>query len=180
MPFEDDEGNIFASNSLSNLDEATSFGLEADVTWAPVDGLDLFAGVTLLDTEINQDEDPDVPQNAENFDGNPLPFASEFSGVISARYEWALSDQLRASVAANGKYQSSFFLDAEGLDERRQSGYETIDGSANLHLANGVDIGVWGRNLTNSDYAESGFGFIGFNTFRSDPRSYGVALQFSY
>lgn len=180
VPFTTADGGSFASNSLSNLDEATSFGLEADVTWTPIEGLSLFAATTWLDTEINQNENPNVPQNAETFDGNRLPFASEFSGVVSARYEWALSESLRASVEGNGKYQSAFFLDAEGLQNRRQSGYEIIDGEATLHLDNGLDIGIWGRNLTNSDYAVSGFGFIGYNTFRGAPRSYGVSIKHSY
>ena len=165
---------------MSNLDEATSFGLDADVTWTPIVGLDLFAGITLLDTEINQEENPNVPQNAENFDGNPLPFASDFSGVLSARYEWALNENMSVSIKGDGKYQSAFYLDAEGLEDRRQSGYEIIDGQATLHLKNGVDFGIWGRNLTNSDFAESGFGFIGYNTFRGDPRSYGASVRFSY
>ena len=133
-----------------------------------------------MDTEIDQDTNPNVPQNAETFDGNPLPFASEFSGVLGAYYEWDLSDTVRASVKADGKYQSAFYLDAEGLEDRRQSGYEIIDGAANMHLPNGIDIGVWGRNLTNSDFAESGFGFIGYNTFRGALRSYGVALKYAY
>lgn len=180
VPFATDGGGSFTSNSLSNLDEATSYGVEADVTWTPVNGLDLFAGVTLMQTEINQVETPDVPQNAEIFDGNSLPFASDVSAVLSARYEWGLSDTLRASVEANGKYQSAFFLDAEGRDDRRQSGYEIIDSAATLHLNNGVDIGVWGRNLSNADYAVSGFGFIGYNTFRGAPRSYGVAVKYAY
>ena len=180
VPFSTGDGGSFTSNSLSNLDEATSFGLEADVTWSPLQGLDLFAGLTLLDTEINQTENPDVPQNAETFDGNPLPFASDVSAVVSARYEWALGEGMRASVEGNGKYQSAFYLDAEGLEDRRQTGYEIIDGGASLHFVNGVDIGVWGRNLTNSDYAVSGFGFIGYNTFRGDPRSYGLSVKYSY
>jgi len=180
VPFATEDGGSFTSNSLSNLDEATSYGLEADVRWSPFEGLDLFAGLTLLDTEINQNENPNVPQNAENFDGNRLPFASEISTIISARYEWALSETVRASVEGSGKYQSDFFLDAEGLDDRRQSGYEIIDGEMAIHLNNGIDLGLWGRNLTNSDYATSGFGFIGYNTFRGDPRSYGVSVKYSY
>ena len=180
VPFATENGGSFTSNSLSNLDEATSFGLDADVTWTPIVGLDLFAGITLLDTEINQEENPNVPQNAENFDGNPLPFASDFSGVLSARYEWALNENMNVSIKGDGKYQSAFYLDAEGLEDRRQSGYEIIDGQATLHFKNGVDLGIWGRNLTNSDFAESGFGFIGYNTFRGDPRSYGASVRFSY
>ena len=180
VPFTTDDGGSFTSNSLSNLDEAVSYGAEADINWAPFSGLTLFAAATWLDTEINQVENPDVPQNAETFDGNPLPFASKFSGVLSTQYRWGLSQTVDASVQANGKYQSSFYLDAEGLEDRKQSGYEIIDGSAALHFGNGVDLGVWGRNLTNADYAVSGFGFIGYNTFRGAPRSYGVSLKYSY
>ena len=90
VPFSTEDGGSFTSNSLANLDEATSFGLEADITWSPLKGLDLFASLNLLDTEINQTENPNVPQNAEIFDGNPLPFASEVSTVFTARYELSL------------------------------------------------------------------------------------------
>lgn len=180
VPFTTGDGGSFTSNSLSNLEKAISYGVEADVAWAPMNGLDLFAGMTLMETEIQQDENPNVPQNAEIFDGNPLPFASDVSAILSARYEWSLSDHLNASIEANGKYQSAFYLDAEGREDRRQSGYEIIDSAAYLHLDNGVDIGVWGRNLTNSIYAVSGFGFIGYNTFRGAPRSYGLAVKYAY
>ena len=180
VPFSTGDGGSFTSNSLSNLDKATSFGLESDVRWSPLEGLDLFASVTLLDTEIDQSENPDVPQNAELFDGNPLPFASDVSTVFTARYIWPISETIDASMQGNGKYQSAFYLDAEGLEERRQSGYEILDASANLHFNNGIDLGLWGRNLTNSNYATSGFGFIGYNTFLGAPRSYGVSLKYSY
>lgn len=180
VPFATGDGGSFTSNSLSNLDEAISFGLDADLTWAPIAGLDLFASITWLDTEIHQDENPNVPQNAENFDGNPLPFSSDFSGVMSARYEWTINEDINSSLELSGKYQSAFYLDAEGLEDRRQSAYEIIDGEVALHFNNGIDFGIWGRNLTNSDFAESGFGFIGYNTFRGDPRRYGVSLRYSY
>ena len=180
VPFETADGGSFSSNSLSNLDKATSYGIELDASWSPLEGLDLFAGLTLLETQINQGEDPTVPQNAASFDGNPLPFASNLSTVFSAKYKWDLTETVSASVETNGKYQSEFYLDAEGLKDRRQYGYEIIDASANLHFDEKVDIGIWARNLTNSDYAVSGFGFIGYNTFRGAPRRYGIALKYSY
>ncbi|MGJ8564045.1 MAG: TonB-dependent receptor [Alphaproteobacteria bacterium] len=180
VPFTTESGGSFTSNSLSNLDEATSYGLEGDITWTPIEGLDLFAGATWLDTEINQEENPNIPQNAASFDGNPLPFASKFSSVMSVRYEWKVNESLKASIEGNGNYQSAFFLDAEGLEDRSQSGYEVLDGQALLHFNNGTDVGVWARNLTNSDYAVSGYGFIGYNTFRGAPRSYGISVKYSY
>ena len=180
VPFDLDDGESFTSNSLSNLDKATSYGVEAEGHWTPVDGLDLNGGVTWLQTEIQQDEDPNVPQNADIFDGNALPFASEFSATFSASYQWPLSDNMSARLSGSGKYQSDFFLDAERLETRKQEGYETLDASADLLFRNGIEVGVWGRNLSNSDYAVSGYGFIGYNTFRGQPRTYGVALKYSY
>ena len=180
VPFSLANGGSFTSNSLSNLDRARSYGFEADANWSPIDGLALQAAVTWLDTKIKQDADLDVPQNAATFDGNPLPFASKFSGVLSAGYEWAISENTDAHIDVSGKYQSSFFLDAEGLNDRQQNGYELIDTRAGLRFDNGVDVSLWGKNLTNSDYATSGFGFIGYNTFRGAPRTYGISAKYSY
>lgn len=180
VPFDTGNGGSFTSNSLSNLDEATSYGAELDVAWSPTQGLNIAAGVTWLDTKIRQVENPTVPKNADIFNGNPLPFASEFSAVVSAGYEWNLNETIKTSVEGRGKYQSAFYLDAEGREDRKQSGYEVIDASATLHYSNGLDLGLWGRNLSNSDYAVSGFGFIGYNTFRGQPRSYGVSLKYEY
>lgn len=180
VPFDTDGGGSFTSNSLSNLDKAKSWGVEADVGVSPTEGLSINVGFTFLDTEINQLENPAVPQNAEIFDGNPLPFASKISTTLSARYEWPLSQGMRAGVEANSKYQSAFYLDAEGRDDRRQTGYTVVDLTANVYFGNGTQIGLWVRNLTNANYAVSGFGFIGYNRFLAAPRSYGLSVKYSY
>ena len=180
IEFETGDGGSITSNSLSNLDEAVSFGVEAEAAWTPIEGLHLTTGATWLDTEIDQDENPNVPQNADAFDGNPLPFASDISLTASASYEWPLSEAVTAKVESHGKYQSDFFFDAEGLEDRRQSGYEIIDAFASLTFKEAVELGIWGRNLSHSDYGTSGFGFIGYNTFRGQPRSYGMSLKYSY
>ena len=170
------DGSSIISNSLSNLDAAVSRGVEGTLDWRPVDGLDLTAGLTLLDTQIDQESD--LGGNAELFDGNPLPFASEVSATLGARYEWQVGASARAALRADAKYRSEFYLDAEGLAARRQEGYATLDGEATLYLdRHGLSLGLWGRNLTDEDYAVSGFGFIGYNTFRSGPLSWGVRLR---
>lgn len=172
------DGSTITSNSLSNLDEAVSAGVEANVDWTPFAGFDLTAGLTLLETEI--DQSTDIGGNTATFDGNPLPFASDVSATFGARYEWSVAQNMRAALRANGKYRDDYFLDAEGLDERSQDGLTTIDAEASLYLDDrGLEISLWGRNLTDEDYAVSGFGFIGYNTFRSDPRTYGVRLRYS-
>ncbi len=173
------DGTSITSNSLANLDEATVYGLEADARWTPNARWDIAAGLTLLDTEIQQTSD--AGGNAESFDGNPLPFASEVSATLAVRHERPLSADMTGFASAQAKYRSAFFLDAEGLEERSQDGYTTLDAEAGLGLdAKGMELSVWGRNLLDEDYAVSGFGFIGYNTFRSSPRTLGVAARMTF
>lgn len=168
-------GTSITSNSLSNLDAAVSYGVEANVAWAPVEGLDLTAGVTLLETEIEQASD--VGGNAAAFDGNPLPFAPDASATLGGRYEWAVWEDTRAAVQLHAKYRGDYYLDTEGLTTRRQEAFTTVQAEASLYFdRRDIELTAWGRNLTNEDYAVSGFGFIGYNTFRSDPATYGLRL----
>ncbi len=179
VDFELPDGSRIVSNSLSNLDEARSLGLEAQVRWRPTTSLGLEGGLTLLDTEIRQRSD--LGGNAQLFDGNPLPFASEVSALFAAVYEFQLSPDIAADFRLAAKYRSEFFLDAEGLDARRQAAYTTV--SADLSVrppVPGLELTVFGRNLLDEDFAVSGFGFIGYNTFRSNPMNYGVRARYSF
>ncbi|MEO0399495.1 MAG: TonB-dependent receptor [Pseudomonadota bacterium] len=170
-------GGSIVSNSLANLDAAVAYGFEGDLRYRPTDALELGVSGTLLDTEIRQETGAGATGNAALFDGNPLPFASDVSVLGFLRYEIALAQDYRAVLRANAKYQSQYFLDAEGLQDRSDDGYTTIDASATLFAdAAGLEIEAWGRNLLDEDYAVSGFGFIGYNTFRSEPRTYGVSI----
>ncbi|MEH6808230.1 MAG: TonB-dependent receptor [Hyphomonas oceanitis] len=173
------DGSSITSNSLSNLDAATVHGAEADVTWRATEGLTLDAGLTLLDTEIEQSSD--IGGNAATFDGNPLPFASDVSATLGARYDFALTPGVDASLAAHAKYRGDYYLDPEGLEARMQKGFTTLQAEATFaFIDTGLSLTLWGRNLTDEDYALSGYGFIGYNTFRSDPRTYGVRLDYSF
>ena len=172
-----ENGQTVGLNSLSNFDSATSAGIEAAFNYYPIEGLVIGGGATWLDTEIT-----DVDQPA--LSGDELPFASEFSGTLNVAYRWALTEQIGARLSANAKYQSEFLLGANLTNSDgtnfTQSGYETIDAHGELIFGSGLEFGVWGRNLSNSDYATSAFSFFGPTTFRGNPRQYGVSLKYSY
>ena len=179
MNFPLPDGSSITSNSLSNLDAATVHGAEGEVTWQPASGLTLNAGLTLLDTGI--DQVTDIGGNAAKFDGNPLPFAPDVSATLGGRYAFALTRGVDASLAAHAKYRGDYYLDPEGLETRMQAGFTTLQAEAAFTFTDtGLSLTVWGRNLTDEDYALSGYGFIGYNTFRSDPRTYGVRLDYSF
>lgn len=173
------DGSSITSNSLSNLDEATSYGVEVDLAWQATEQLSLDGGLTLLETEIDQSSD--IGGNADTFDGNPLPFAPDVSATLGGRYEFAVTETIEASLAAHAKYRGDYYLDPEGLDSRMQDGFTTLQAEANFVFTDtGLSLTVWGRNLTDEDYAVSGYGFIGYDTFRSDPRTYGVRIGYEF
>ena len=173
------DGSNIVSNSLSNLDTAYSYGLESTVQWQATEQLRFNGGITLLDTEIDQSSD--LAGNAALFDGNSLPFASDVSATLSADYAWQVATGYAGNLRMSAKYRSDFYLDAEGLEEREQSGYTTVSAEATLRTPlNGLELSVFGRNLLDEDYAVSGFGFIGYNTFRSNPRTLGIGATYEF
>jgi iron complex outermembrane receptor protein len=177
--FELPDGDSITSNSLSNLDAATVYGLDADFSWQATESLSVTGGLTLLDTEIDQASD--IGGNAGTFDGNPLPFAPETSATLGGRYDFKLAPEVTAHISLHAKYRSRYYLDPEGLEARSQEGFTTVQAEAGIRLEErGIDVTVWGRNLTDEDYALSGYGFIGYDTFRSDPRTYGLRVGYSF
>ena len=173
------DGSSITSNSLSNLDAATVYGLDADMRWQATDALSLQGGLTLLDTQIDQTSD--IGGNAGKFDGNPLPFAPDVSATLGGRYDFTLTSDTEGHVSLHAKYRSHYYLDPEGLASRMQKGFTTLQAEAGLRFANsGIDVTLWARNLTDEDYALSGYGFIGYDTFRSDPRTYGVRIGYTF
>lgn len=173
-------GGLITSNSLSNLDSAAVSGVDASAVWRPRAGLEIIGGVVVLDTEISQGVDGSGAANAAAFDGNPLPFASDFSATLGLRQAWPLADAMRASFEIFAKHQSDYYLDAEGRADRRQGAVTLVDAALRLELSPRAEVSLWARNLTNEDYALSGYGFIGYDTFHSQPTIWGVSLRLAH
>ncbi len=170
------DGSSITSNSLSNLDKAEVYGAEAGLSWEVDPVFTLGGSVTLLETEIEQVTD--IGGNAALFDGNPLPFAAEVSATGFARYEREIARGVSVVLQSNAKYQSAFFLDAEGRADRRQRAYTIVDAEAGLVFDDaGLEVSLSARNLLDKDYAVSGYGFIGYNTFLGAPRTWAVSVR---
>jgi len=99
------------------------------------------------------------------------------SGTLS--YRKAMSGgTFDASTTVN--YSSAFNLDITGTIH--QHAYAALTAQMGYRLADsGLRVGIFGRNLTNSDYLIAGFssagGFFGTPT---SPRELGISINFSY
>lgn len=170
-------GGLITSNSLANLNAATVSGVDISAVWRATDTLRISGGVVALDSEIDQPASASGADNALVFDGKPLPFASDLSMTLGVQESWALPDDQRLGLDIFLKYQSEYYLDAEGRADRRQGPVTLLDSTLRWSPTDRLDLELWGRNLLDKDYAVSGYGFVGYNTFRSHPAMWGVSLK---
>ncbi len=166
-------------NQLINLNSADVFGVEADVLWAPVDGLDLAASYTFLDTQLNEN-DPD-PALAL-FDGNELPLAANHSFTVLGRYEQPVTDRFSASIQVDGKYNGEYELNAENLPWLAQDSYFLLNSRLSVFETDGGwEISVWGRNLLDETFLIGSYSLFGaFPAYYNAPRTYGVTLRYDW
>lgn len=101
-------GGLITSNSLANLDAAKVDGAAISAVWNAMPGLEISAGVVVLDTQIEQGVDASGAANAATFNGKPLPFASDLSATLGGKRTWDVEADMRASLEVFGKHQSAF------------------------------------------------------------------------
>ena len=150
MDIEDEQIALFNTdlNSayISNAGESHRLGLEAETRLTPVTGLDLSAGLTLLEAEYDKYADPVL---GTDYAGNQVFNVPKVSGNIGVQYRCILTRTW------------SFFgrLDVVGYGSRYLDDANTVKENpyALVHAKTGVetekvDIYLWGRNLLDREY----------------------------
>ena len=118
-----DPSNVAFLVFMENVGDAESSGIDADFQWAATDQLTISGAFSILDTEITRVTDQ--LQGVAVPVGSDLPLASDFSGNLRARYDFAMdSVGADAYVSASLTYRgetlagvvgSAAFMDDTGL-----------------------------------------------------------------
>ncbi|MFG1361011.1 TonB-dependent receptor [Xanthobacter pseudotagetidis] len=157
---------------IANAPKSRNYGAEIEIKARPVDGLELFAGLGLLDARFI---DAPASQSGGNADGNWQPLASKYSLSLSAQYTRPLTAQLNGIARVDWNWRSSFYFDVDNTIE--QEAY----GIVNARL--GVEAKDWSLylvalNLLNQEYytvaTNNGYGPYGAP---GDPRMIGVQAR---
>lgn len=136
---------------------ARSRGFEGTATLRPVRGLSFVAGVAYTDAKLLDDT---VSRNgglnlSGGLAGDRLPYTPQFSGSLSADYEWGMGNDVKAYAGAslrllgdqtagfNAAYRATFG------DVIRIDSYSVVDLRAGVEFGN-LSLSVYARNLTNS------------------------------
>ena len=190
---EDDEGNINILRLTRNAAEATIQGVEVEMQVVPVDGLQIMGTLGYMDAKY--DSFPDAVSGITNqkidragetlanspalqtFLGVQYSFPIEvgqsewMTGWLTPRVEWA--------------YRDHYHVVGPEVGALVQPGYNLINARLSYgFLDDRAQVALWGRNLTNELYFNSGAPLAStFGTVRrvfEAPRTWGAELSYTF
>ena len=209
--YEDFQLNAFLGTSfvVRSIPEVTSSGVDAELLWQPraAPGLMLQGGLMYAKTEfgggipgcdfVGPGETsaacPAVGQ-LYKLPGATMPFAPEWSGSLSATYDWDISGNLVGRFNIGAKYMGDYNTGSDLDVEKHQDSYTVVNARVGIGRADQRwMLELWGTNLTDTDYVQVGFDgplqnvsplpgnpFNTYNAFLGAPRMYGVTLRVRY
>ncbi|MEH6757449.1 MAG: TonB-dependent receptor [Parasphingorhabdus sp.] len=187
-------------DALINVPKSRVFGIEADVTIRPVDGLTVSAAATYLDSKITDYTAINVV-GVTNFDhsGATLPFTPKLSGTFNVDYRAETSGGgtpfVGFTISARSKADS--VIAAREIDYFNTTGsyakpgvdcvfcikgYATVDARLGYEAEDGRwKVMAWGKNILDKYYWTSVHqSYDGASRFAGMPATYGVTFGFKF
>ncbi len=182
-----------AVRQLLSAPKANTLGAELEVTWRPTTNLDITAGYTLTDTEV-EEYDPrintvDVSGEivpATNFNGAHFLYVPEQSVNVSIQYTQPLSGSMDLMARADWSWRDDYYFGIDNVDTfgEKQDAFSTT----NLRL--GLESESWRvtayvNNVEDEFYATHSWigrhvGLPNSAITPSLPRYYGVELAYNF
>jgi iron complex outermembrane receptor protein len=166
---------------ITNVAEATSRGVEVDLTATLGGGWTITSGLGYLDAEYD-----DYSQCGQNSAGalldcsdNQLTNAPEWTGSVNLIYRRPFAWGTSLLVNGEWSYRGDVYYDVFNTEGAFQQGFSIFNGSVGVEGAAGNwAVTLWGTNLGDEEYITvgiQGFGGNAINTL-GPPRQYGVRV----
>lgn len=172
---------------LGNAEQLSSRGFELDATISPIPELVFTAAVTYLDPLFDEFTGgtvltPNFTVAPADLSGERPSGVPEWSVVVGGTYTFDVSDDATLRLHADYLMESSVELVNGVSDFTRE--VENLNASITLGLSNGLELSIWGRNLTNDAYLSAISPAVGQEGslvgFRNQPRTYGGLVRFRF
>lgn len=157
---------------LSNEGSVRSKGIEGDVTVIPFKGLTLRGGLMYNIARYGQDTvNPGLR-------GNILSNAPKWSGTAGASYETSIGERWSIFGRVDARFQSEILTASNLAAATRQEGYTLLNARLGLRSSDGLEVALFGTNLTDSRYKTIAFATTGgFQSYFGEPRFYGIEVS---
>ena len=156
-----------------NIDGGRTYGAEVDMRWSPASDLELYASIGLLRGGF-----PDAVDEFPWLGGRDQAHAPRYTLAAGAIYRNGNGFFARLDTTA----RDEFYFDVS--HDQESQAYELLHARVGYESDNWV-VQLWGRNLTDKDYAVRGFYFgneppdfaASLYTRLGDPRQVGVTIE---
>jgi outer membrane receptor protein involved in Fe transport len=182
------QSNVFTGTgfALANAGKQSTFGIEFDGSVRPTEGLNLTLAATYLDAKY----DSFINSAFGDISGSTPAGIPELSMSIGGTYTYEFAGGTKAIAHVDYAYESPVQI-VEGLSgfpasvaKNLKREVNSLNASFTIRLTNGLDVGVWGRNLTNAEYLTTIFPAVAqagsVSGYPSQPRTYGGTVRFKF
>ncbi len=182
------QSNVFSGTGfvLGNAEKQSTKGVEIDATISPTRGLNFTASYTYLDPKY----DKFTGGSAFNAGNNISP--TDLTGVTPSgisKHSVSVGGTYNIDVGSgnalilHSDYQlNSAYQIAQGLPNK--AAIESLNASVAFAFANGLELSIWGRNLTEPKYNPVIFASVAqsgsLSGYPSPPRFYGASAKFKF
>jgi len=170
-------------STIVNAESATVKGFELELSAHPTDSLTINAGIGLLDTAYGELVLPGPDDTIISGKGNDLIGAPEVDLSLGFSQVFPVGNG-EFSLSGNYNYRERRYFDITQREIMSGGGYGLINGRFAYNAQNGLQFGIWGKNLADEEYVTfkadlSTFGgFI--ENFYDAPRTYGVDFTYRF
>ena len=183
------QSNVFAGTGfvLANAEQQSTKGAEIDATMSPTKNLTFTASLTYLDPKydkftggsaFNPATNTVVPVNLTGAKPSGI---SKFSVAVGGTYTVPIVDDKALIFHVDYAHDSAFKI-AQGLPYKASP--ESLNASIALKLMKGLEVSVWGRNLSEPKYNPVIFPGVAqagtLSAYPSPPRTYGGNVRFKF
>ncbi len=152
---------------ISNAGDTQALGAELELTWLPLDGLELFGSAGYIHMRYG-----DFTDYYGDHKGNSLPYVPDFTGNVGAQYRHKSGLFARAEVLGS----SLVYLDSR--NKYSIPAHATVNAKVGWEF-NKFDVYLFGTNIFDTRYDAKG-AFGGGYTVASEPGTYGVSLTYHF
>ncbi|MDH4041819.1 MAG: TonB-dependent receptor [Gammaproteobacteria bacterium] len=170
------------SFATTNAARVNSTGAELELSWLPLTGLVLDAGVTWSNTQY--DEHPVSNELGNTLEGKRVPFAPEWSATGSISYQMPIGSFTGFGVI-NASYMGEHNTNETLEPEAEVGSYTIVNARLGLRTADSNwEVSLWGKNIFEEDYNSILFNTVlqdgSWSSFRGEPRTYGASVRYDF
>lgn len=190
-------GGASNTNQVVNADKGEAMGFELDAQWLITDNLLVSFGSSYNDTEIKDSTlstapcgsglctplDPVNPSNTAQVlvGGNPFPRAPETTHNLSVRYSMPFGSDSEFYVFTDWAFTGEINMPLyEAVEFQTDDQYEGGLRIGYNNFASGLEVALFGRNITDEDNV---LGFVDFSNntgFVNEPRVWGLEVLYEF